>query len=507
MKTSTGLLGIILPAFALLAVGCSLPLVTSTANPDRSRAFVESFMLKVVDGRCDEAFEDFDIDSLVIYGRPQGEFYRGLPVDTQARYRKDLCEGIYAGLFRNRPPEEALYAVNVSPDHLEVVEVSASTGGKRILFLLSTSGRELKIVRVEKGVSRSDAEAAGPRELQVCSLACSFSRIQDAIYAAADADTILVHEGTYEENIDFLGKGITVISRGGAGRTFISGKRMPEGKADSVVFFPPDRGKRAVLDGFTISGGTGSRIMGEIRLLDGPDQGDVGTHGGGISCVDSSPVIRNCVVSGNTAGNGGGVSAWNSGVVIENSVISGNRAFRDGGGVYTASFRGSSTNTSLMHTTVSGNAAGRSGGALSCYWSSPFILNSILWGNTAAGEEDAVKQCGKGARAAYSTINDDGWLYRDAGAPWPGEGNLKTNPLFREALPAGEAPATGGDYRLSPGSPAIDRGQPEGPGRDLDGSPRPQGAGYDMGAYEASAGQDGQGPTPPLPEPPERGGM
>ena len=69
MKTSTGLLGIILPAFALLAVGCSLPLVTSTANPDRSRAFVESFMLEVVNGRCEEAFEYFDIDSLVAYGR------------------------------------------------------------------------------------------------------------------------------------------------------------------------------------------------------------------------------------------------------------------------------------------------------------------------------------------------------------------------------------------------------------------------------------------------------
>jgi hypothetical protein len=507
MKTSTGLLGIILPAFALLAVGCSLPLVTSTANPDRSRAFVESFMLKVVDGRCDEAFEDFDIDSLVIYGRPQGEFYRGLPVDTQARYRKDLCEGIYAGLFRNRPPEEALYALNVSPEHPEVVEVSESTGRKKLVFLLDPSRRELNIVRLEKGVSPGDSLTAGPRELEVCGLTCSFSRIQDAINAAVHGDTILVHEGTYEENIDFLGKGISVVSRGGAGRTFISGKEMPGGQTGSVVTFPPDRGRRAVLDGFTISDGTGSLIMGVTQLLYGPDQGAVGTYGGGISCVESSPVIRNCIISGNAAGNGGGVSAWKSGAVIENCVISGNHASRDGGGVYTASFGGGFANTSLMHTTVSGNAAGRSGGAVSCYWSSPIILNSILWGNTAAGEEDAMKQCGSGARATYSTINHDSRLSKDAGAPWPGTGNLKANPLFRGALHPGEAPTTGGDYRLSPGSPAIDRGRPGSPGRDLEGSPRPQGGGYDMGAYESAAGQEGQGALPPLPEPLDRGRM
>jgi hypothetical protein len=43
----------------------------------------------------------------------------------------------------------------------------------------------------------------------------------------------------------------------------------------------------------------------------------------------------------------------------------------------------------------------------------------------------------------------------------------------------------GNDYRLKPGSPAIDRGTASNaPSNDLDGKPRPSGAGFDIGAYE-----------------------
>lgn len=44
----------------------------------------------------------------------------------------------------------------------------------------------------------------------------------------------------------------------------------------------------------------------------------------------------------------------------------------------------------------------------------------------------------------------------------------------------------GGDYHLAPGSQAIDKGIAEdAPDHDFDGAPRPQGAAYDVGAYEA----------------------
>ncbi len=47
--------------------------------------------------------------------------------------------------------------------------------------------------------------------------------IQAGINAANPGDTVLVSPGTYTENIDFMGKAITVISSAGPGTTVIDG--------------------------------------------------------------------------------------------------------------------------------------------------------------------------------------------------------------------------------------------------------------------------------------------
>ncbi len=61
-----------------------------------------------------------------------------------------------------------------------------------------------------------------------------------------------------------------------------------------------------------------------------------------------------------------------------------------------------------------------------------------------------------------------------------GAGNLSADPKF-----VTRAWGTAGDYHLQPGSPAIDAGTAtEAPAADLEGTPRPQGTGFDMGAYE-----------------------
>ena len=65
---------------------------------------------------------------------------------------------------------------------------------------------------------------------------------------------------------------------------------------------------------------------------------------------------------------------------------------------------------------------------------------------------------------------------------WPGTGNIGEDPVAHDPLFVDPA---NGDLHLSPSSPCVDTGTATGaPDHDLDGNPRPAGAGVDMGAYE-----------------------
>ena len=74
-----------------------------------------------------------------------------------------------------------------------------------------------------------------------------YSAIQDAIKAAGEGDTIIVRPGTYMENIDFLGKAITLVSEKGTSVTVIDGNQ-----AGRVVTCQSGEGADTVLEGFRI---------------------------------------------------------------------------------------------------------------------------------------------------------------------------------------------------------------------------------------------------------------
>lgn len=89
-----------------------------------------------------------------------------------------------------------------------------------------------------------------------------YQTIQGAIDAAADGDTVIVRPGIYEENINFLGKAITLRSEQGPRVTVIDGSSAEYPDSGNVVLFINGESYDSLIEGFTITGGTGSNICG-----------------------------------------------------------------------------------------------------------------------------------------------------------------------------------------------------------------------------------------------------
>jgi parallel beta-helix repeat protein len=146
-----------------------------------------------------------------------------------------------------------------------------------------------------------------------------YPTIQSGIDAAVNDDTVLVASGVYQENIDFMGKGITVTSQSGPDETIING-----GRFNSVVIFWNSENSSAILNGFTITNGIYTEAMDMIYAF-----------GGGISIRNASPIITNCTIVANGAKDGGGIHIMGdqASPVIENNLISGNIATHTGAGI------------------------------------------------------------------------------------------------------------------------------------------------------------------------------
>lgn len=205
--------------------------------------------------------------------------------------------------------------------------------------------------------------------------------IQDAINSAVTGDTVLVAPGTYMENINFLGKSITVTSSGGNTVTTIDGMDV-----DSVVKFENGEGLDSILEGFTITNGAGNSTSPFSE-----------TFGGGIFCYSSSPTIRDNIIAKNNieaffnVGYGGGICCLDASPLIEKNLIWNNMNIGDstaGGGIY--SNTGSPViidNTILQNYSYGESATYREGrgGGIHYGGGSPTIRRNMIRANGASG--------------------------------------------------------------------------------------------------------------------------
>jgi hypothetical protein len=183
-------------------------------------------------------------------------------------------------------------------------------------------------------------------EAQVIHVPADFPTIQQGIEAANNGDTVLVSDGTYFEQIDFLGKKPLMVASeflmdgdtSHISNTIINGSQATNPDSLSTVFFKHNEDTTSIICGFTITGGGGT-----VNTY-----WDIG-FGGGIMCYEAgAKVIHNKIIDNQilnlpttTVGGAGVGTMLVSGdywIVLEDNLISNNSAYANtanafGGGV------------------------------------------------------------------------------------------------------------------------------------------------------------------------------
>ncbi len=177
--------------------------------------------------------------------------------------------------------------------------------------------------------------------------------IQQAIDSALPGDQILVDPGTYQENINFLGKDVSIVSTSGPAVTFIDGSAPTQGSAlGSTVTFSSGETAAAILSGFTVQGGNGTLLTDALGTY---------RRGGGIHVSAASPTIENCQLNNNSSDFGSGLYAQGTlSLTLQNLQIMNNSGL-EGSGIYLIDCGV----VSIEQCNVSGNQAMTAGGAIS----------------------------------------------------------------------------------------------------------------------------------------------
>lgn len=225
--------------------------------------------------------------------------------------------------------------------------------------------------------------------------------VQQAIDSARAGDTVLVAPGRYVENLRLRGRNIVLASEfilrhdsALIARTILDGSRPTSRDSGTVLTIYRFEDSTTVVQGFTITGGTGT------VWYDNKDK-IFFREGGGILVDLAGPTIRDNIITGNAAtaldssvlsAGGGGIRVGFADPILEHNVVTKNTG-RYGGGIvlfYAAAI--------LRHNTISENTGGEDfGGAGLWMWGQfskrvPIVVEgNVIQGNVASGPDGRTR--------------------------------------------------------------------------------------------------------------------
>ena len=249
--------------------------------------------------------------------------------------------------------------------------------------------------------------------------------------------------------------------------TIIDGSSPSNPDSASCLIFCNGESRSAVIEGFTITDGSGS------DWIDPQFPSYTWHSGGGIFIYQSSPVIKNNIIIGNhcdddtrvSGASGGGIltyggnpliinnkiqynsARYGAGIVIDysgceiiNNIISNNKGPKKYGGAAFWTIGNGSAPAIIENNTIVNNETTLSGGAF-YIWSSHLVArNNIIWDNRQ-GYGDPIHFFDGGTIDISYSIVEGGF---------EGTENMDINPEF-----------SGPMLELTPDSPCIDTGNPE----------------------------------------------
>jgi len=296
----------------------------------------------------------------------------------------------------------------------------------------------------------------------------------------------------------------TILDGGGQGRVlFVTGDALA---ADILI------------EGLRLVSGNAAGLGGDPLGYDA---------GGGIYGFQASATLSDSLVLSNTAEAGGGLYSLHSEWTFGDNVIEANIAAGRGGGLYLVE-----CSSQLNGNVIRSNEAGEGGGGLLVMAGEAQLVNNVIADNSSGSEGPGLHIEGALVRALHTTIAsnempsgnpytegsgiyvradpagspssafftntivashtlafnigestarfEDTLWYRNGGMSWGDDTTLLNS---HGGFPAFVDPVAG-DYHLLPGSAALDIGADTPVHSDIDGEPRPQWCGPDIGADE-----------------------
>jgi len=358
-----------------------------------------------------------------------------------------------------------------------------------------------------------------------------YATIQQAINDSNDGDMVIVAPGTYQENINFLGKNIVVTSADPnnpevVATTIIRPKlssRRDVRNIGSAVTFENGESSEAVLTGFTITRGYGTSSTaipeepyifwgagiyclnssptitcnvitgnnGPIEMEgNDPEQWQIG-YGGGIGCLESGAIITRNIIKDNSAYAGAGIMTYMGDVKICNNLIYSNSALIGGGVII---FGGRLINNTIVSNDASLGGGGGLAGNIYAVCDPELDLTLILNNNICTAKSGGGVLLEGNCSDSFFAFNNvwgnvpgnylgidmnTGQIIYDGSADMTDlDGNISQNPCFRE------------NYSIASYSPCFDAGDPNYVAypwqRDIDGEYAVMGVRVDIGADEVA---------------------